>query len=1005
MNRLSNFDLAVMGRVATAVVLRPPQASWDGEVYRTAVLRQVDETGAVALGLAYRLVRGASSCAVIASSREQAMQVAAALRLAWDAGAPGGPVASDGQEPGRRSAALAREYRWQSVQGLAYEDQPACASWDGSVLEVRCACGEPGIEASLRSEIASLCALAPDRIRLVAVDVNADQAACDAAVDAAVIAHALQSPIAVWPDRGGGVAPLLRVEQGVAQSATRRIAQWHTRLSLPSAARPSAAYLDALPAAGDRGDKGHKGNTAAAGGGTSGTPGYGRSTVSGPQSHVAYADQEILHPPTEPVALNAVIGAHEVRQARLFAQETYADEMAADERLDPLEWRLAQLRDDAGRALIEGVAAAAGWRAGPRGPASRQAMGASLKGQGMACAEVEDASRTPPVRAWAAWVVEVSVDPASGQVSLDRLTVGHHLDELVIADGNDARWGQRLTRTARELLTDGSRYDDWKTRSVSEEKGAGGGAALSVERADSQLALPSRLSGSDALTLPAAAAIANAIFDATGIRLREAPLSLGALTAIALPGAAIPGNAAAGSAPATAQGEEAAGTTGPMARGRGTAAAARRGRKWGLPLGIAGGLAALAAAVIPWRPSIPLARPDLSIYSPAAIERGRLIAAASDCVTCHTAPDGQRNAGGRAMDTPFGTIYTTNITPDRETGLGGWSYAAFDRAMREGVGRDGRHLYPAFPYTSFARFSDGDMQALYAYLMTQPAVQSKPPETRLAFPYSVRPLMTYWNVLFHKAEPYVEDAAQSALWNRGAYLVQGPGHCMACHSPRNAFGAEKNDASNFLAGGVVDGWNAPALNGTAATALPWTRQDLFAYLRSGFSPRHGVAAGPMAPVVENLRELPDRDIEAMAVYLESLSQGQGKPAAPVPPPPTRILSLAGQNIYDGACAACHDTARGSPLFGVRPVLSLNTNITAAAPDNLIRVVLAGIAEPADSSLGYMPGFAATLNDEQVTDLLAYLRGQYAPQSAPWTGLREAVERTRAELEQHAEAVK
>jgi len=979
MSRLSNLDLAATGSCATAVVLRPSQASWDGKVYRTAVLEDVDESAAIALGVAYRLVRGASSCAVVAASREQAIQVAAALRLTWDAGAPVVPFAPDGDGAEQRPAAFSREYRWQPAQGVPYEDQPACASWDAVVLEVRTACPDAGIQASLRAEIASICAVAQDRIRIVAIDLHADQAAYDAAVDAAVIAHALQSSIAVWPDRSGGVAPLLRVEQGVApgaaQDAARRIAQWHTRLSMPGAGRPSAAYLDVVPLTGD-------------------APGDGRSIASGPQSYVAYADQEILHPPATPVALNTVVGAHEVMQARLFAQETYADEMAAEERLDPLQWRLAQLRNDAGRALIEGVAAAAGWRAGPRGPARRQGTGASLneqaslsgqgilaplKGQGMACAEVADASRTPPVQAWAAWVVDVSVDPASGHVSLDRLTVGHHLDELVIADGDDDRWGQHLTRTARDLLTDGTRYDDWKARPLSETKGTGAdGAALSVERSASPLALPSRLSGSDALTLPAAAAIANAIFDATGIRLREAPLSLGALTAAALPGSAAPAH-----------------------RGLSTADTPRRGRRWGLPLGMAGGLAALAAAVIPWRPSIPLAQPDLSVYSSAAIERGRLIAAASDCVTCHTAVDGQRNAGGRAMDTPFGTIYTTNITPDRETGLGGWSYAAFDRAMREGIGRDGRHLYPAFPYTSFARFSDGDMQALYAYLMTQPAVKSRPPETRLAFPYGVRPLMTYWNLLFHKAEPYVEDASQTALWNRGAYLVQGAGHCMACHSPRNAFGAEKNDAAHFLAGGVVDGWNAPALNGTASTALPWTRQDLFAYLRTGFSPRHGVAAGPMAPVVENLRDLPDRDIEAMAVYLESIAQDK----SPKVQPQTRILSLAGQNIYEGACAACHDTARGSPLFGVRPVLSLNTNITAAEPDNLIRVVLGGITEPADSSLGYMPGFAATLNDEQVTDLLDYLRAQYAPQSAPWTGVRAAVERTRAELEQHAEAVR
>ncbi|WP_197424944.1 c-type cytochrome [Bordetella sp. N] len=994
-----------MTNFLAAAVLRPAHASWDGRVYRTGILQQVDERSAAELGVAYRLVRRASSCAVIASSREQASEVAAALALVWDFGAPVIPAAPLGHETGQGAVTLEREYRWQSAGLTPYEDEPACATWDGALLEVRGPCLQAPSQAALRAEIASLCGVAPDQIHITHADLHADQAAYDAAVDAAVVAHALQASIAVWPDRSGGTAPLLRVEQGAAKDGAGRVAQWHTRLSQPGAPRPSAAYLDAFSTADH-----------------AGAPQAGCDALSGPQLHIAYAGEEVLHPPVAPIALNTTVDAGEVQRARLFAQETYADEMAADQDLDPVQWRLTQLPDDAGRALIEGVAAAAGWRAGPRGRVGRQLTGKALKGQGMACAQVADASHAPPTRAWAAWVVDVSVDPATGQVSLDRLTVGHHVDELVIVDGDDAMWGQRLTRTARDLLTDGSRHDDWRSPSAREqgraETGSGlpaVGASSSVERKQSLPVLPGRLSDSDALTLPAAAAIANAIFDATGIRLREAPLTLGALTAVALPGT--PSSAGL-------QQDEA-----------GTHRGWRRtARKWRGSLSIAGGLVALAAAVIPWRPAIPLAQPDLSVYSSAAIERGRLIAAASDCVTCHTAPEGQRNAGGRAMDTPFGTVYTTNITPDRETGLGGWSFAAFDRAMREGVGRDGRHLYPAFPYTSFAKFSDGDMQALYAYLMTQPAVKAKPPETRLAFPYGVRPLMRYWNLLFHDAEPYRADLSQSALWNRGAYLVQGPGHCMACHSPRNAFGAEQNDASNFLAGGEVDGWNAPALNGTAATALPWTRQDLFAYLRTGFSQRHGVAAGPMAPVVENLRELPDRDIEAMAVYLESITR-KGSPAAQaqggLPPTtehalidiaapveaakpsiaaegaslPARILSLAGQNVYEGACAACHDTARGSPLFGVRPVLSLNTNITAAEPDNLIKVVLAGIVEPAHSGLGYMPGFADTLSDGQVADLLEYLRGQYAPQSPAWTGLNEAVARNRAELTRHAEAMK
>ncbi|WP_350494909.1 cytochrome c [Neopusillimonas aromaticivorans] len=170
----------------------------------------------------------------------------------------------------------------------------------------------------------------------------------------------------------------------------------------------------------------------------------------------------------------------------------------------------------------------------------------------------------------------------------------------------------------------------------------------------------------------------------------------------------------------------------------------------------------------------PIPAIDTSIYSAAAIERGRLVALAGDCMVCHTADDGTPNAGGRPLETPFGTVYSTNITPDRKTGIGSWSYAAFERAMREGIHQDGRHLYPVFPYTAFAKLSDADMQSLYAWLMTQDPVSYTPPETRLAFPYSARPLMAGWNALFHTNEVYQPDPTQTTLWNRGAYLVQGP---------------------------------------------------------------------------------------------------------------------------------------------------------------------------------------------------------------------------------------
>src|SRR5690606_23136593 len=323
------------------------------------------------------------------------------------------------------------------------------------------------------------------------------------------------------------------------------------------------------------------------------------------------------------------------------------------------------------------------------------------------------------------------------------------------------------------------------------------------------------------------------------------------------------------------------------------------------------------------------------------------------------------NAGGLALETPFGKIYTTNITPDKETGIGTWSYAAFERAMREGIHRDGRHLYPAFPYTAFAKISDADMQSLYAYLMTREPVRNTVPATELAFPYNARPLLAGWNLLYHKNEQYQPDPAQTTLWNRGAYLVQGLGHCAACHSPRNALGAEKQ-GEHFLAGGFAEGWEAPALNALSRAPIPWTEEELYRYLRTGYSPLHGVASGPMAPVIQSMAELPDDDVRAVAHYLSTLAP---LPAADTPPAlkaaqlearsreDQRVLSLAGENLFQGACAVCHDAREGPPLFGSRPSLALNTNLHSDHPDNTIQILLHGLDNPAMAELGYMPGFA------------------------------------------------
>jgi len=489
----------------------------------------------------------------------------------------------------------------------------------------------------------------------------------------------------------------------------------------------------------------------------------------------------------------------------------------------------------------------------------------------------------------------------------------------------------------------------------------------------------------ESASVPSAAAIANAIFDATGVRFREPPFT---------PERILEG--LRGGAPATPQAL--------------TAPAPRASRIWQSPFadrrGLLATIGALCAAAVgvgvamlPGRAIAPIARPDASVYATETIARGAQLAALGNCAVCHTMIDGALNAGGRALETPFGTIYSTNITPDVETGIGTWSYPAFERAMRDGVHRDGRQLYPAFPYTHFAKTSDADLQALYAYVMAQEPVRARPPNNTLRFPFNFRPLLAGWNALFHQAELFKPDTTKSETWNRGAYLVDVLGHCSACHSPRNALGAEK--AGAYLAGGMAEGWEAPPLTSLSHAPIPWSEDELYAYLRTGESRFHGVAAGPMAPIVKDLAALPDHDIRAMAVYLASFGDNARDAAAQAGvatelESKTRVVlaSSAGARLYQGACAVCHEVG-GLPLFGSRPSLALNSNLHSALPDNLVQVILHGIAKPAFSDLGYMPAFKDSMSDAQIAELVSYLRRQFAPDKGEWQDVRGAVVRIRA----------
>jgi nicotinate dehydrogenase subunit B len=672
-----------------------------------------------------------------------------------------------------------------------------------------------------------------------------------------------------------------------------------------------------------------------------------------------------------------------------FAHESWIDECAHEAGVDPIEYRLRYLKDPRAIDLVHAVAERAGWRKRPVRE-EKQAEGDMVHGRGFAYALYVHSQFPGYGAAWSAWIADVAVNKATGDVSVTRVVAGQDSGLMINPDGvRHQIQGNVVQSTSRALMEEVS-FD--RTSVATREWGAYPIIRFPEVPKIDVLMLPRQdqppLGVGESASVPSAAAIANAIHDATGVRFREPPFTPERILKGLRDGKVVP---EALPAPQPA----------PMP--------AQPHNKWSNPLavprGILAGAAALCAAVIgigaavlPWRAIAPIARPDASVYSAATIARGEMLAALGACAECHTSANGLVNAGGRPLETPFGIIFSTNITSDEVTGIGAWSYPAFERAMREGIHRDGRHLYPAFPYPHFAKASDADLQALYAYLMAQTPVRTNAPNNALRFPFNLRPLMAGWNALFHRAATLQSDPAKSEVWNRGAYLIEGLGHCSACHSPRNALGAEQQ--SRYLAGGFAEGWEAPALTSLSQAPIPWSEDELFAYLRTGESRFHGVAAGPMAPVIKELAALPDQDIRAMAVYLASFNEvapdhsaQQARAAQLETATKVNYAPSPGARLYQGACAVCHEVG-GLPLFGSRPSLALNSNLHSTRPDNLIQVILHGIAKPASSDLGYMPAFKDSLSDAQIAELVSFLRKQFAPDKPAWTDVSSAISRIR-----------
>jgi mono/diheme cytochrome c family protein len=423
-------------------------------------------------------------------------------------------------------------------------------------------------------------------------------------------------------------------------------------------------------------------------------------------------------------------------------------------------------------------------------------------------------------------------------------------------------------------------------------------------------------------------------------------------------------------------------------------------------------LSALAAAAVivicgfwvyAWHSSLPAmspsARPSFDV---ATVERGRLLAAIGYCAACHTAPGSAPYAGNYPMVTGFGTIYASNITPDPESGIGEWSPAAFRRAMHEGVDPEGRNLFPAFPYDHFTKMSDADVDAIYAYIMTDiPPVKEVTRQPSIPFPLNIRFLQSGWKLLFVHFGRYEPDPSQSAAWNRGAYLVEGVSHCGACHTPRNALGAEEK--SKQYAGAVIDNWTAPPLTKANPSAVPWTAADFIVYLKTGSDPYHGVASGPMAEVAAGLRQLPDSDVEAIGTYLGSVSGATDSNPAQIPDviasieagkPDQEYRNNLGARLYTSACASCHYNASPDSMQPERPNLGIISATRMDNPSNLIHTILDGVPASQGVHGVAMPAFRTAFDDSQIAAIAAYLRATQAG-LPPWQNLEATVQSVRA----------
>jgi len=987
-------------------VVRPPYAGLDAGDFVGRSLAAVHEDSIAHLPGIVKLVVQGDFIGIVAQREEQAVAAMHALRVDWHPFTPLPPlddlataisqhpstprvVAQHGDVDAARAGAaqvMDRSYVWPYQMHASIGPSCAVAEWsadgatNGVTLTVWAGTQNPHV---LRADLARLTGLADTAIevvRLEAAGCYGRNGADDVAADAALLARAAGASVRVqltreqehaWEPKGA--AQLMQVRGGL--NADGSPAAYDFQTSYPSNGAPTLALLltgtvQPVAQAFEMGDR-------------TAVPPYG------------YAHQRITVNDMAPILRASWLrGVSALPNS--FAHESYIDELASAAGVDPVDYRLRHLTDERAAELVRATAAKAGWfpHTAPQQQGSKQAAdGEWLQGQGFAYARYVHSKFPGFGAAWAAWVADVAVNRQTGEVHVSRVVVGHDAGLMVNLAGVQHQVHGNVLQTTSRALKERVQVHPESRTVTSREWGAYPILNFREVPVVEVLLMPRpgepALGAGESASVPGTAAIANAIFDATGVRFRQPPFTPEVVRAALNP---LP-------APDPEQHAKQAINPQPIPV---LSRDPQRGRKrpWAVAAALAGGLLGLGAAALGWRPAIaPVNASAAGLYSAETLARGAQLAALGNCAHCHTAPGGVPNAGGRAMPTPFGTIHSTNLTPDTDTGIGRWSFSAFQRAMREGISRDGRHLYPAFPYTAFSQTTDEDLQALYAHLMSQPAVRAQPPANALRFPFNQRPLMGLWNALNLQPGPVAAVASRSAQWNRGAYLVNGLGHCTACHTPRDALGAERSSHA-YLTGAAVQGWDAPALGALSRSPVPWTEASLLRYLRQGHSPEHGIAGGSMAPVVRGLAVLPEDDVRAMAHYLMTL-QAPSRSSLPVDAllaqSRAQAATLRGpaQRLFEGACGACHHDGDGPQMLGLNLPLALNGNLHAERPDNLLRTILEGIPEPAFTAIGHMPAFRHALDDAQLVELAAHMRQRFAPDKPAWADLPAAVARARA----------